>query len=57
MTFIVLKMDFLSAFVTAVIVLKIFPLFFCTKNVFHVWMAQAVKIATVFYIIYHQEST
>lgn len=57
MTFIMLKMEFLSAFVTAAIVLKIFSLFFCPKIIFHVWMAQAVKIATVFYIIYHQNST
>lgn len=57
MTFIMLKMEFLSAFVTAAIVLKIFSLFLCTKIIFHVWMAQAVKIATVFYIIYHQNST
>lgn len=48
MTFVMLKMEFMSAFVTATVVLKIFSVFFCGKNVFLARISQAVKIATTF---------
>lgn len=47
MVFIMLKMEFRSAFLTAAVVLKISSLFLCGKNVFVVWIAQAVKIGTI----------
>lgn len=51
MTFVMLKMEFMSAFISATVVLKIFSLCFCCKNGFLVRIARAVKIATLFCVI------